>query len=90
MLQKFERCLMGFCHVSIAKVHTAEGKLSLFIGIDRIREFAMTQLVYNADRKTAWNFLKQMLEAVPYQVHTFLPTTLFNSPNSKKLQHHVF
>ena len=32
----------------------------------------MTQLVDKADRKTAWEFLQHMLEAVPYQVHTIL------------------
>jgi len=32
----------------------------------------VTQLVDKADRKTAWEFLQHMLEAVPYQVHTIL------------------
>ena len=32
----------------------------------------MTQLVDKADRKTAWEFLQHMLEAVPYQVHSIL------------------
>jgi hypothetical protein len=32
----------------------------------------VTQLVKKADRKTAWEFLEYMLEAVPYQVHTIL------------------
>ena len=54
----------------IAEVQTAEGKL--FVGIDRTSKFAVTQLVEKADRKTAWEFLQYMLEAVPYQVHTIL------------------
>jgi hypothetical protein len=53
-------------------VQTAEGKLYLFGGIDRTSKFAVTQLVATADRKTAWEFLQQMLEAVPCQVHTIL------------------
>lgn len=32
----------------------------------------MTQLVEKADRKTVWEFLQHMLEAVPYQVRTIL------------------
>jgi hypothetical protein len=32
----------------------------------------VTQLVEKADRRTAWEFLQHMLEAVPYQVHTIL------------------
>ncbi len=56
----------------IAEVQTAEGKLFLFVGIDRTSKFAVTQLVEKADRKTAWEFLQLMLEAVPYHVHTIL------------------
>jgi hypothetical protein len=54
-------------------VQTAEGKLYLFVGIDRTAKFAVTQRVATVDRKTAWEFLQHMLEAVPYQVHT-IPT----------------
>jgi len=70
--QKFKRYPIGFFHIDIAEVQTAEGKLYLFVGIDRTSKFAVTQLVEKADRKTAWEFLQQMLEAVPYQVHTIL------------------
>lgn len=69
---KFKRYPIGFFHIDIAEVQTAEGKLFLFVGIDRTSKFAVTQLVEKADRKTAWEFLQYMLEAVPYQVHTIL------------------
>lgn len=51
---------------------TAEGKLFLFVGIDRTAKFAVAQLVATADRKTAWGFLQHMPGSVPYQVHTVL------------------
>ena len=70
--QKFKRYPIGFFHIDIAEVQTAEGKLFLFVGIDRTIKFAVTQLVDKADRKKAWEFLQHMLEAVPYQVHTIL------------------
>jgi hypothetical protein len=70
--QKFKRYPIGFFHIDIAEVQTAEGKLYLFVGIDRTSKFAVTQLVEKADRRTAWEFLQHMLEAVPYQVHTIL------------------
>ena len=69
---KFKRYPIGFFHIDIAEVQTGEGKLYLFVGIDRTSKFAVTQLVDKADRKTAWEFLQHMLEAVPYQVHTIL------------------
>ncbi len=53
-------------------MQTAEGKLYLSGGIDRTAKFAVAQLVATADRKTAWEFLQHLLEAVPYHVHTIL------------------
>ena len=49
-----------------------EGKLFLFVGIDRTSKFAVTLLVKKADRKTAWQFLEHLLKAVPYRIHTIL------------------
>ena len=53
-------------------MQTAEGKLYLFVAIDRTSKFAVTQLVDKADRQTAWEFLEYLLEAVPYKIHTIL------------------
>ena len=36
-------------------------------------KFAVTHLVDTANRKTAWEFLEYLLEAVPYQIYTILP-----------------
>ncbi len=44
----------------------------LFVAIDRTSKFAVAQLVEKADRKTAWEFLELLLNAVPYRVHTIL------------------
>ena len=70
--QKFKRYPIGFFHIDIAEVQTGEGKLYLFVGIDRTSKFAVTQLVDKADRKTAWEFLEHLLKAVPYRIHTIL------------------
>ena len=80
---KFRRYPIGFLHIDIAEVQTAEGKLCLFVGIDRTSKFAVTQLVDKADRKTAWEFLQLMLEAVPYQVHTILSCCRFRGQQVK-------
>ena len=58
--------------MDIAGVQTAEGKLYLFVGIDRTSKFAVTQLVDKADRRTAWEFLEHLLKAAPYRIHTIL------------------
>jgi hypothetical protein len=43
--QRFKRYPIGFFHVDIAEVQTAEGKLYLFVGIDRTSKSAVTGLV---------------------------------------------
>jgi IS30 family transposase len=70
--QRFKRYPIGFFHMDIAEVQTAEGKLYLFVGIDRTSKFAVTQLVGKADRRTAWEFLEHLLKAVPYRIHIIL------------------
>ena len=70
--QKFKRYPIGFFHIDIAEVQTEEGKLYLFVGIDRTSKFAVTQLVEKANRETAWEFLEHLLKAVPYRIHTIL------------------
>ncbi len=70
--RRFKRYPVGFFHIDIAEVQTTGGKLHLFVGIERTSKFAVAQLVDKADRRTAWEFLQHMLEAVPCQVHTIL------------------
>ncbi|MCM8730411.1 hypothetical protein NFE57_05435, partial [Hephaestia sp. MAHUQ-44] len=66
-LAALSRALGSNFHVDIAKVRIAEGRVYLFVGIDRTSKFAVTQLVDKADRQTAWAFLEHLLEAVPYR-----------------------
>ena len=70
--QKFKRYPIGYFHIDIAELRTNEGKLYLFVAIDRTSKFAVARLVDKANRKTAWEFLETVLEAVPYKIHTVL------------------
>ncbi|EIE48670.1 transposase (class I) [Citreicella sp. 357] len=70
--QKVKRYPIGFFHIDIAEVQTVEGKLFLFVGIDRTSKFVVTQRVDKADRKTVWEVLELLLKAVPYRIHTIL------------------
>ncbi len=49
--QRFKRYPIGFFHIDIVQVQTAEGALYLFVGIDRTGKFAVTQPVDKADRR---------------------------------------
>jgi transposase InsO family protein len=68
----FKAYPIGFFHIDIAEVQTAEGKLYLFVAIDRTSKFAFVQLVNKANRVTASAFLTALVKAVPYRIHTVL------------------
>jgi len=70
--QKFERYPIGYFHIDLAEVRTAEGKLHLFVAIDRTSKFAFVELVEQADMRAAAAFLKALVAAVPYRIHTVL------------------
>src|SRR6516225_3347985 len=68
----FKAYPIGFFHIDIAEVQTAEGKLYLFVAIDRTSKFAFVQLAHKANRVTASAFLTALVAAVPYKIHTVL------------------
>ncbi len=53
-------------------MRTAEGKLSLFVAIDRTSKFRRVELVEKADMRSFAAFLDALIEAVPYRIHTVL------------------
>jgi transposase InsO family protein len=69
---KFKRYPIGFFHIDIAEVRTEEGRLYLFVAIGRTSKFAFAQLHAKATPRVAGDFLRALVEAVPYKVHTGL------------------
>ena len=63
---------LGFFHIDIAEVRTEEGKLHLFVAIDRTSKFAFAELHERATRRVAADFLRRLIDAVPYRIHTVL------------------
>jgi transposase-like protein len=70
--RKFKIYAIGYFHIDIAEVRTAEGKLHLFVAIDRTSKFAFVQLVKAANMLTACSFLEALVAALPYKIHTVL------------------
>ena len=70
--QNFKSYPIGYFHIDLAEVQTAEGKLQLYVAIDRTSKFAFVQLADKANRKTASAFLVALIRAVPYKIHTVL------------------
>ena len=70
--KKFKAYPIGYFHIDIAEVRTAEGKLHMLVAIDRTSKFAFVELHERATRRVASNFLRHLIEAVPYTIHTVL------------------
>ena len=69
---RFKAYPIGFFHIDIAEVRTEAGKLYLFVAIDRTSKFAFAQLHERANRRTATDFLKALIDAVPYKIRIVL------------------
>jgi transposase InsO family protein len=94
--KRFKSYPIGFFHIDIAEVQTVEGKLYLFVAIDRTSKFAFVQRVGSANRVTASAFLAALIAAVPYKIHTVLtdngiqfrfPPRYANGPTAHYITH---
>ena len=70
--QKFKPYPIGFLHIDIAEVRTEEGKLYLYVAVDRTSKFVFAELHDKADRPTAVAVPEALPRAVPYRLHTIL------------------
>lgn len=94
--KKFKVYPIGYFHIDIAEVRTAEGKLYLYVAIDRTSKFAFVQLVKQTGRTSASAFLMALIKAVPYKIHTVLtdngiqftfPPRYANGPTAQYVTH---
>ena len=84
---------MPSLHIDIAEVQTAEGKLRLFVAIDRTSKFAYTELHQAAGKMVAAQLLRNLIAAVPYAIHTVLTDNgiqFTNHARHKDAFHHIF
>jgi transposase InsO family protein len=70
--KKFKSYPIGYFHIDIAEVRTEQGKIYLFVAIDRTSKFAFAELYDKAGKMNAAKFLHHLIEAVPYAIHTIL------------------
>jgi len=80
----FREYPVGYIHIDIAEVRTEDGKLHMFVAIDRVTKFTFAELHELATRRTAADFLRRLIEAVPYKIHTVLTDngTHFTTPGN--------
>jgi hypothetical protein len=68
---------IGYFHIDIAEVRTGEGKLYLFVAVDRTSKFAFAALHEVASVRVAAGFLEALIETVSYAIHTVWPAPGF-------------
>lgn len=69
---KFSSYPIGYFHIDLAEVRTEQGKLYMFVAIDRTSKFAFVELHENGKTATSRDFLHRLIAAVPYKIHTVL------------------
>ncbi len=91
--KKFKQYPIGYLHVDFAEVRTEEGKLYLFVAVDRTSKAAFAELQPKATKAIAAEFLRRVLAALPYKVHTILTdngTQFGNMPHQRRAFRHIF
>jgi transposase InsO family protein len=83
--RKFNAYPIGYFHIDIAEVRSAEGRLYLFVAIDRTSKFVFTELHEKATTRIAADFLHTLIKVVPYKIHTVLTDngTHFTDPRGE-------
>ena len=90
---KFKSYPIGYLHIDIAEVQTAQGKLYLFVAIDRTSKFAYVELHKRATKMIAAEFLRNLIQALPYQIHTILTDNgiqFKNREQDRTAMEHIF
>ena len=82
--KKFKHYPIGYFHIDIAELRTGEGKIRLFVAIDRTSKFAYVELHERAGKMIAAQFLRNLIAAVPYKIHTILTDNGVQFTNRKQ------
>ena len=82
--KKFKTYPIGYFHIDIAEVRTEQGKLYLFVAIDRTAKFAFVEVHKKATQRVAADFLNALIHLVPYTIHTVLTDNVhFTTPGNR-------
>lgn len=91
--KKFKSYPIGYIHIDIAEVKTAEGKLYLIVAIDRVSKFAYAELHPQMTKLLVAEFLRHLIQILPYKIHTVLTDNGIQFTNRKQDRYafaHIF
>jgi len=91
--KKFQAYPIGYFQMDIAEVRTEDGKLSLFVAVDRTCKFAYAERHAEANNMVAAQFLRHWMAAIPDKIRTGLTDHGIQFTNRKRdlyAFHHIF
>jgi len=69
---KFAPTEIGCVHIDIAELRLTEGKLNMFLAIDRISKFSYARFRDDMGKMNGADCLRGVINAFPYKIHTIL------------------
>jgi len=69
---KFPDTTIGYVHMDSSELRLVEGKLNMFLAVDRVSKFTYVEFRDDARRLNGADFLRGVVAAFPYAMHTVL------------------
>ena len=69
---RFAETKIGFVHIDSCELRLAEGKLIMFLAIDRVSKFTVVEFHQSAGKMEGAAFLRHVVDTFPYALHTVL------------------
>jgi transposase InsO family protein len=69
---RFAETTIGYVHIDVCELRLAQGKLFLFLAIDRVSKFVHVAFFDANTKLNGAAFLRQVVAAFPYRLHTVL------------------
>jgi transposase InsO family protein len=70
--QRFAATTIGYVHIDVRELRLAQGRLFLFLAIDRISKFVHVAFFDANTKANGATFLREVVEVFPYRIHTVL------------------
>ena len=70
--KRFKTYEIGYVHIDSCELRHADGKLVMFLAIDRVSKFIHVEFHDSAGKMEGAAFLRNVVEVFPYKIHTVL------------------
>ena len=70
--RRFAETAIGYVHIDVCELRLAEGKLFMFLAIDRVTKFTHVAFLDADTKANGAAFLRQVVAAFPHRLHTVL------------------